>query len=175
MTKTQIQKDQIIIGLVETRQNILLAAAALPPETQNEIFLGTWSAFDLIAHLIGWDLTNIKAIKAVLASRLPDFYNHQDRDWKTYNDHLVTKYKKADFEALLQSARDSHQELIDFIKTVPDKEFNKDYGVRFKGYKVTIGRLLKAELDDEKKHYEQIENFRQQISNNVIQQEEAAL
>lgn len=172
MTQTQISKDQIISDLVETRQKILLAAATLSPEKQKEIFLGTWSVFDLIAHLIGWDITNIEAAKAVLAGRLPDFYNHHDRDWKTYNDHLVAKYKKADFEALLQSARNSHQKLIDFIKAVPDKEFNKDYGMRFRGYKVTIGRLLKAELNDEKKHHEQIENFRQQISNNVMQQKE---
>lgn len=53
----------------------------------------------------------------------------------------------------------SHQNLIDLIQTIPAEEFEQDYGVRYKGYKVTIARLLQAELKDEKVHYTQMEMF----------------
>jgi hypothetical protein len=61
---------------------------------------------------------------------------------------------------LLSTIQVSHQKLIDSIQIIPAEEFEQDYGVRFKGYKVTIARLLLAELKDEKVHYTQIEMFR---------------
>jgi len=156
---TQAEKDEIISGLVETRRRILDVASYLPPEKQDEIFLGVWSARDLVAHLVGWDFTNMEAAKEILAGKLPNFYSHYDRDWKTYNERLVARNKKEDFGNLLASVEDSHQELIDFLKTIPAQEFEKDRGVRFKRYKVTIARLLQAEIDDEKVHHMQIKEF----------------
>jgi hypothetical protein len=43
----------------------------------------------------------------------------------------------------------------------PAEEFDRDSGVRYKRYKVTIARLLQAETRDEKTHHKQIEEFRQ--------------
>lgn len=159
-TKAQAKKDKIISELVEARRRILDAAASLSPTEQDEIFLGVWSVKDLLAHLVGWDFTNLEAAKAILAGQTPDFYSYHDRDWKTYNARLVAEYKRDDFADLLSSVEDSHQTLIDFLKTIPAEEFDKDRGVRFKGYKVTIARLLQVEIDDEKTHHRQIEEFR---------------
>ena len=104
---------------------------------------------------------NVEAAKSVLAGELPSFYSHHDRDWKTYNARLVAEYKRDDFAGLLSSVEDSLQKLVDFLETVPAEEFDKDRGVRYKRYRVTIARLLQAETNDEKIHYEQIEEFRQ--------------
>jgi hypothetical protein len=155
----QAKKDEIISGLVETRRRILDVASCLPPEKQDEVFLGVWSVKDLLAHLVGWDFTNTEAAREILAGEVPNFYSYYDRDWKTYNERLVARYKKEDFADLLASVEDSHQELIDFLKTIPAQEFEKDRGVRFKRYKVTIARLLQAEIDDEKVHHMQIKEF----------------
>ena len=87
----------------------------------------------------------------LIAGQLPDFYSHYDRDWKTYNARLVTKYKRDDFAELLASVEDSLQELAGYLETIPAEEFDKDRGVRYKRYKVTIARLLQAEIKDEKK------------------------
>lgn len=158
--RAQAKKDKIISGLVETRRRILEAASSLSPAEQDEIFLGVWSVKDLLAHLVGWDFTNLEAAKSILAGETPSFYSHYDRDWKSYNARLVAEYKRDDFADLLSSVEDSHQRLIDFLKTIPAEEFDKDRGVRFKGYKVTIPRLLQVEIDDEKTHHTQIEEFR---------------
>jgi hypothetical protein len=157
----QAKKDKIIAELVEARGKILDAASSLPPADQDRVFLGVWSVKDLLAHFVGWDFANLEAAQAILAGQLPGFYAHYDHDWRTYNARLVTEYKREDFADLLASVQSSHQKLIGFLETIPAEEFDKDRGVRFKGYKVTIARTLEAELEDEKTHHTQVDEFRE--------------
>ena len=157
----QAKKDKIIAELVEARGKILDAASSLSPADQDRVFLGVWSVKDLLAHLVGWDFANLEAAQAILAGQIPGFYAHYDRDWRTYNARLVAEYKREDFADLLASVEDSHQKLIGFLETIPAEEFDRDRGVRFKGYKVTIARLLQAEIDDEKTHHTQVDEFRE--------------
>jgi hypothetical protein len=155
----QAKKDRIISELVETRRKILDAASSLSPEQQDEIFLGIWSVKDLLAHLVGWDYANMEAANQVLAGKLPGFYADYDHDWKSYNARLVAQYRRDSFAELLSLMEDSHQKLIDLLETIPAEEFHRDRGVRFRGYKVTIARLLQAEIDDEKTHHTQVKEF----------------
>jgi hypothetical protein len=55
--------------------------------------------------------------------------------------------------------KDSQEKLIEFLQTIPAENFNKDFGVRFRGYKVTMQRLLEAEWKDEQTHLQQIVDF----------------
>lgn len=159
-TPSQIlRKDNILSTLVETRQNILAEMSKLPEPQQDQVFLGVWSVRDLLAHLIGWDDTNRKAVKSILAGQVPSFYEHRDHDWQTYNAMLVKKHRTGSFEDLLTTAKASQKRLIEFLQTIPPENFNKDFGVRFRGYKVTIQRLLEAERKDEQVHLEQITDF----------------
>jgi hypothetical protein len=95
----------------------------------------------------------------VLAGQVPSFYEYRDHDWQTYNAILVKKNKKGSIHELLATAKDSQERLIKFLRTIPPEHFNKDFGARFRGYKVTIQRLLEAETEDEQTHYEQIIGF----------------
>ncbi len=159
-TPSQLRrKDNILATLVEARQNILAEAPTLSEAQQDEVFLGVWSVKDLLAHLIGWDETNLRAVKSVLKGCVPFFYEYHDRDWQTYNARLVKKHKKDSFSQLLAGAKGSHKKLVEFLQTIPPENFNKDFGVRFRGYKVTIQRLLEAETQDEQVHCQQINDF----------------
>jgi len=159
-TKSQIlRKDQILATLVETRQNLLAEASKLSDAERDQVFLGIWSVKDLLAHLIGWDHTNLEAVKRVLEGRLPSFYEYRDHDWRTYNAMLVKKYKKDPFKELLEAVKDSQEKLIAFLQTIPPEYFNKDFGVRFRGYKVTIQRLLEADIKDVQTHCKQITDY----------------
>jgi len=157
--KAQIKKEQLLADLREARANILSEASALPAKKRDYVFLGIWSLKDLLAHLAGWDYTNIEAVRSVMAGNLPSFYEYHDRDWKTYNAILVEKHRKASFKELLAEVKKSHKKLVEFLETIPPEHFNKDFGVRFRGYKVTIQRLLEAEIKDEQIHCQQITNF----------------
>ena len=155
----QEKKDDIISALTEVRRKILHVAYTLPREKQGEVFLGEWSVRDLLAHLVGWDYTNIEATKSILSGELPEFYSHHDRDWASYNAFLVERHKTEDYAEVLHSVEASHRALVDLLATVPEDEFEKDRGIRYNRYKVTIARLLQAEADDEEEHYRQIKAF----------------
>jgi hypothetical protein len=150
------RKDDLLFSLVQVRQKILAEISTLSETQRERVFLGVWSVKDLLAHFAGWDTTNLLAVKRVRKGQVPSFYKHRDRDWQTYNATLVKKYKKGSFDELLAVVKDSHEKLIEFLKTIPPEDFHRDFGVRFRGYKVTIQRLLEAETRDEQTHHQQI-------------------
>jgi hypothetical protein len=159
-TKSQTTKGELLSAVLETRAALLHAASGLSLEAQDTVFLGVWSIKDLIAHLIGWDFTNLAAAKDIQAEKLPEFYAHYDTDWKTFNAELVAKYKRDDFDELSALARDSLGQLIAYLESLSAEAFEKDFGVRTgRNYKVTIARLLQAELKDGQEHLKQIRDF----------------
>lgn len=158
------QKAHAIQELRAARQAVLDAAASLTPDVANIVFLGEWSANDIIAHLIGWDYANAEAVRAVLAGELPAFYAHKDPNWRAFNAELVRQYRHKELEDGWRAALESHEALCALLEAIPAAEFGRDYGVRFRGYKVTIPRLLASESADELIHAEQLRAFRQSRS-----------
>ncbi len=157
--KMEAKKRQLLADLAEVRRQMLDVASSLPPDAQNDTFLGTWSVKELLAHLIGWDFANLEAMKDILADRLPHFYAYYDADWRAFNALLVAKHRIDDFAGMLSCVADSHRQLIAFLQTIPATAFTRDRGLSFKGWKVTMARLLQAEVDDERTHYAQIKAF----------------
>jgi hypothetical protein len=153
------KKDQIIEGLLETRRDIVRAMSRLAPDERKSIFLGTWTPMDLLAHLIGWDYANIEACRAIRIDKLPAFYSEFDRDWRSFNATLVERYGSNDLAVLISTCDKSQHALIDELNQIPESEFNRDRGLRFRRYKVTIARLLEAEIKDELEHLRQIEGY----------------
>ena len=92
--KAETHKARVLDDVARARAAILAAVNSLPPEKHREIFLGIWSSYELVAHLIGWDYANIQAIADIQAGQLPQFYAHHDRDWQTYNAHLASEYSQ---------------------------------------------------------------------------------
>jgi len=157
--KSEATKHELLSALLETRAAILHAVSQLSPEAQNTIFLGVWSIKDLLAHLAGWDFTNLAAAKDIQAGKLPEFVSQRDRDWQSYNAALVAKYRRDDFDELLALVKDSHHQLIAYLESIPAEDFSKDFGVRDGSYRMMIDRLMRAEWKDEQVHLEQIRNF----------------
>jgi hypothetical protein len=157
--KSQAQKEQIISELQKVRSNILTEVLALSTKQRNTVFLGVWSVKDLLAHLAGWDFTNVDAIKSVMAGKVPSFYEYRDHDWQTYNAMLVEKYKGNSFREVIATVKRSQKELIKLLKPIPPECFSKDFDVRFRGTKLTIQRFLEADIKDVQIHHRQIVDF----------------
>ncbi len=153
------KKRTLLVGFVEGRRNLFSLAEQIHIRLQDQVFLGTWSIRDMLAHLIGWDYSNLEAIQAILSSRLPAFYGFIDKDWRSYNARLVDMYKKGDVPDLIQAGRVSMKVLVERLAELPANDIYKDHGVRYRGYKVTIARLVEAETKDEVVHLEQIQGF----------------
>jgi hypothetical protein len=158
-TKAQAKKDRIIGEMQRVRSELLTEVAALSRKERDTVFLGIWSVREMLAHLAGWDFANLDAVKSIMAGRLPSFYEHKDRDWQTFNAMLVKKYRRNTLREQLATLKRSQQMLVGYLQTIPPEDFNRDFGVRFRGYRVTIQRLLEADIKDVQIHHQQIVDF----------------
>jgi len=158
-TKAQAKKEWTISEMQRVRSELLTEVAALSRKERDTVFLGIWSVRDMLAHLAGWDYANLEAAKSILAGKLPAFYEQKDRDWQMYNAMHVKKYKSNNFRELSATVKKSQKELVEYLQTIPPEYFNRDFGVRFRGYKVTVQRLLEADIKDVQIHHQQVVDF----------------
>jgi hypothetical protein len=159
-TSHERAKQALLSSLANAREGILKEARSLPPSRQGIVFLGSWSARHLLAHLVGWDHTNAQAATEIRRHRVPPFFREHDHDWATYNAALVRRHNRGSFKNLLAAASNSSERLIAFLEKVPASDFFQDWGLRSRGWKVTIGRILAAEVKDERIHASQLRRFR---------------
>ncbi len=155
----ETKKKLLLDGLVEARRGILESVRLLPDRCMDEIFLGSWSVKDLIAHLVGWDYTNLQAIREIQAGQVPSFFQYYDKDWQSYNHTLVGKYRIEPFGRLLAEADQSHRELLNYLETLSPGIVVEGKASRENRRSVTIQNLLRAEAGDEAKHAEQIKAY----------------
>jgi hypothetical protein len=155
----RIEKGQLLIDLAAIRQRILDRSLQFDRQMTAQAFVGHWTIIELLAHLAGWDEANQEAVQAIMAGRLPGFYKHAGKDWNEFNRILVARYSVQDLSQMLSVVANSHQKLMAQLENLPDEAFTTDFGLRYKGYKVILGRLLRSEAEDEKVHLEQIETF----------------
>src|SRR5512139_3557060 len=98
MARTAEQlKEELITDLIAARQCLLAEIKAMPVEKLDDACIGTWCIKDLLAHLIGWDFTNLKAVQEILTGQRPTFFQHYDKDWQSYNARLVAAYRREPF------------------------------------------------------------------------------
>ncbi len=159
MNKNQQKKDILIASQLDVRGRIIDLAEACPPGWRSEVFLGAWSLWDILAHLSGWDVVNIAAGEELQAWKLPTFYTHIDKGWKFYNAILVEQYRKQRYEDQLALAQSTHDLLIRYLRDMPADELWQDRGIRYRGWIVTLGKLLNVEAKDEDQHSQQIKSF----------------
>lgn len=156
------KKDALIASLVDARRSVLETAMSLPDHSQDKVFLGTWSLKDLLAHLAGWDYTNLQAVQEILAGTYPSFFRFYDQDWHSFNQRLVDQYRKETFPELLSEIEDSHRQLVSFLQELTPEEIVSGKAQNERGRTVTIRNLLISEASDERNHAQQIASFRNQ-------------
>jgi hypothetical protein len=155
--KADRRKESVIAGLVKTRREILEGAVTIPVERRDAAFVGVWSIQDLLAHLAGWDYTNLEGVQALLKGEVPGFFASHDRDWKTFNAALVASHRRDDLTEMIAIVQKSQSELVAFLDTLSDEDFLRV--VRVNTFRMSIGALLNFEIRDEKVHLEQIRQF----------------
>lgn len=153
------QKLKLIEGLRSAREDLLDAVRALAPERRDELFMGEWSIKDLVAHLIGWDYTNLEAVQEILAGRRPTFFQYYDKDWRSYNAQLVARYKVEPFDDLLRGVEASHRELIAFLEVRTAEEIGHGKAPSAGGRTIAVRNLLSAEAEDERCHALQVREY----------------
>jgi hypothetical protein len=157
-------KTEMINSLAGIRACLLATAASVPADKRFAPFLGDWSLMDLLAHVAGWDVTYLQAVKDIRAGKLPNFYSQRDVEWQKYNTSLVNLYRKEDFSEQLELVKETHKKLLQYLQDLPEEEFERDHGLRNGPSKVTIARLLDSEIEDEQTHCMDLEDFRERLA-----------
>ena len=164
--RTEFVKDDLINGLAGVRACLLATAATIPEDQRTTPFLGDWSVMELLAHIAGWDVTNLQAVRDIQAGIMPKFYGRFDTDWQTYNASLVERYRKPDFGEQLELVKSTHKELLQYLEKLPEQEFERDHDLRVGRSKINIVRLLESEIEDEQTHCMDMEDFRDRLNRN---------
>lgn len=155
-----VSERQSLIGqFVDIRSQLVRAAAEIPAEKRDVAFVGTWDIKDLLAHLIGWDYTNIHTVRDIVAGRLPSFYERHDPGWSTYNTTLVQKHRTNDWNALLAALDRSQDAVVAILQCLPESEFERQRHLPGRERPLGISGLLRAAIRDEEEHRLQIEAF----------------
>lgn len=157
-------KTDLINSLAGIRACLLATAASIPEDQRYTPFLGDWSLMELLAHIAGWDVTYLQAVKDIQASKMPNFYSQFDAEWQKYNTSLVGQYRKENFNEQLELVKNTHKDLLRYLQDLPEGEFERDHGLRNGQSKVTIARLLESEIEDEQTHCMDIEDFRERLT-----------
>jgi hypothetical protein len=152
----QVEKDDLLHAFHANRAAILACARSWPAGRLAEVFLGEWCLLDLLAHLSGWDEANREAVSAVQAGRLPAFYAHKDADWRGINASHVRNHRRSTLPAQVALAERTFADLTNALDRLAAADFYRDYGVRYKGWKVIVARLVESELHDERIHLAQL-------------------
>jgi hypothetical protein len=153
------ESDDLVNAFVHGREALLRAALAMPPHMRSTPFVGYWNLLDLLAHLVGWDYTNLNAVAEIKAGRIPDFYRHYDPGWASYNRQLIDRYGSSDWQELLDALGQSQEAVVTVMCTLTPEETTRELSQPGRRRPVSIAAIVRAAIRDEREHARQVRAF----------------
>lgn len=118
-----------------------------------------WSPRDILAHLIGWNDYIIEGSKQIMRGELPFYDIDPGENYSKVNAVLVRQYPSGGKQELLDKLRASAGELKQFLQSLDQSEWDRDYGVRHQGSTITIRNTIDDLISDYAHHRKQIEEW----------------
>ena len=153
------EQADLVDSFVRMRETLLREADAVPPEMRETPFVGHWDLMDVLAHLVGWDYTNLRAIEEFRQGQTPEFYRHYDSGWASYNQQLIDHYGSSDWVALRSALEKSQAAVVGVLRGLSTEELTRELSNAGRRRPVTIAGILRAAVQDEQEHIEQIRSF----------------
>ena len=119
----------------------------------------SWTARDIVAHLIGWNRYIVRGGRQILRGELPFYDVDPGPDYSKVNAELVRKYAETDRSKLLQSLTASANELTSYLRSIDPDAWDRDFGVRHDGETVTVKSTVSDLIADYHHHRAQLEEF----------------
>ena len=83
---------------------------------------GNWSAKEVVAHIVGWEVEVADSFRAFRAGRAPDL----DYDVNAFNRRSVDARKTSSWEAVLAELRSAQRSLAKTTKALSEKEIEME-------------------------------------------------
>jgi hypothetical protein len=109
------------IGVERSRLDALLEQLTPRQMTQAGATLAGWSVKDILAHLIAWQQMNLDWYAADLRGETPEI--PALRDIRKLNDRIYRKHHRRSLKAVLADYNAFHQNMLELIEEVPDRNF----------------------------------------------------
>jgi hypothetical protein len=122
-----------------------------------------WAPRDVLAHLIGWNRYTIEGCQQMRRGETPFYFIDPGDDFSKVNAMSVRKYGSKNRRKLVNELEASAQELRQFLLSVDAREWEADYGVRYKGGLVTIRNTVDALMSDYIHHRQQIKEWAKRV------------
>lgn len=119
------------IAVERSRLDALLEQLTPRQMTQAGVTLAGWSVKDILGHLIGWQQMNLGWYAAGMRGETPEVPapGLTWKDIRKLNDKIHRKHHRRSLKAVLADYNAFHQEMLDLIEEVSDRDF------------VTVGRF----------------------------------
>lgn len=85
---------------------------------------GAWSVRDILAHVTTWEEEALKHLPLVLKGGKPPRYSVTYGGIDAFNARMTEEKKHLSLREVLRQMRDIHQQLIDYIESVPEQQFH---------------------------------------------------
>ena len=118
-----------------------------------------WTPRDIVAHLIGWNPLIVQGAKQILRGELPSYDVDPGPDYSKINAAFVRECDDRDRSVLLEKLAESVGELITFLRTIDPGEWDRDFGSRHKGEKLTVKSTVDDLIGDYDHHSRQLKEF----------------
>jgi uncharacterized damage-inducible protein DinB len=115
---------KLCIDLFSVEEEFLKVVKNIKPEYhKREICSKKWSAKDILAHIVGWEVEVIKQFREFLVN--PDVDDNYDID--SFNENSVSSRKSKTWEEIIEELELSQKELSILITTLSRKDiYNED-------------------------------------------------
>jgi hypothetical protein len=129
-------------------------------EDQFLMKLNGWSSRDIVAHLIGWNRAIVQGSRQILKAELPFYDVDSGENYSKINADFVRNYSSTDLQEMVMEMFRSADELLEFLKTLNEKDWSHDFGVKNKGLTITIKSTVDDLIEDYAHHTTQIEKWK---------------
>ena len=87
---------------------------------------GDWSVKDIIAHVTWWEAEALRHLPLILAGGRPPRYSVTYGGIDAFNAMMSERKRDVPLSDVLTQQNDTHQQLIDFIQSVPEDQFTRE-------------------------------------------------
>jgi hypothetical protein len=145
----------LVEAFAKTREALLMAANEVRPNLRETPFVGHWDLMDLLAHLVGWDYTNVEAIEQLRVGKTPSFYAQYDAGWASYNQQLIDRYGGDDWNEVRGALLTSQEAIVAMLRLLAPEELTRELANPGRPSRpVTIVGILRAAISDEEEHWD---------------------
>ena len=137
--------------------------AASVASVRERLFLSevtSWTARDIVAHLIGWNRYVVRGAMQIQRGELPFYDVDPGPNYSKVNAVLVRECADTDRSALLESLAASARKLTTFLRAMDPGAWDRDFGIRHEGETVTVKSTVDDLIADYHHHRVQLEEFR---------------